>query len=159
MNAAQFPIAFCCLVLLISCPVAIADENCPRTIGANKVFAEPWPQADTWFGTEALAVMLPRDGIWPTTVPGHLIAVKLFWYSSGFEAGMERNFAGRIERIDEGPIDAVLSSPTNAGGESLGAWTILTGIDFPSAGCWRITGEYLGQSLTFVVETVDYLER
>ncbi len=85
---------------------------------------------------------------------------KVFWYSSGFEPGMERNFAGRIERIDEGgPDDAVLSGPTNAGGESLGAWTILTGIDFPSAGCWRITGEYLGQSLTFVVETVDYRER
>ena len=159
MSASQLPAVFCSIVLLSSCQIAIADENCPRTIGASKVFSEPWPQAATWFGAEALAVMLPRDGIWSTTVPGHRIAVKLFWYTTGFEPGMEQNFAGRIERIDEGPNDAVLSGPTNAGGESLGAWTILTGIDFPSAGCWKITGQYLGQSLTFVVETVDYRER
>ena len=110
MNAIQFPVAVCSVVLFISCQVANADENCPRTIGSNKVFSEPWPQADTWFGSEALAVMLAWNGIWSTTVPGHAIAVKLFWYSAGFEPGMERGFVGRIERLDEGPNDAVLSS-------------------------------------------------
>ena len=159
MRATQLLTVICSLVLLTSFQFATADENCSRTIGANKVFSEPWPQAETWYGSEALAVMLPKDGIWPTTVPGHLIAVKLVWYSSGFKPGMERDFAGRIERIGDGPNDAVLSGPTNAGGESLGAWTIMTGVDFPSEGCWRITGEYLGQSLTFVVESFDYRER
>jgi hypothetical protein len=32
---------------------------------------------------------------------------------------------------------------------------MLVGIDFPSLGCWQIAAEYLGQSLTFVVKTVD----
>jgi hypothetical protein len=32
---------------------------------------------------------------------------------------------------------------------------MLAGIDFPSAGCWRLTLNYLGQSLGFVVETLD----
>ncbi len=51
-----------------------ALESCPRTIGSPKVFSEPWPQADTWFGTEALAVILPKNGVWPTTKPGHQTA-------------------------------------------------------------------------------------
>lgn len=140
---------------------AVADD-CPVTIGANKVFAAPWPQADTWYGTEALAVILPEDGIWSTTRPGHSISVKLFWYSAGFRPHMERHFTGRVERLDAGPNDAVISRATNAYAESLGGWTILTGIDFPSIGCWRITGDYLGQSLSFVVETIEhdeYLDR
>lgn len=47
----------------------------------------------------------------------------------------------------------------NAGAHSLGGWTMLAGIDFPSAGCWRLTLNYLGQSLWFVVETVDQATR
>jgi len=150
MHTFRLPVRICSVALLVSCQIANADENCPRTIGTDKVFSEPWPQADRWFGSETLAVMLPKNGIWPTTVPGHLIAVKLFWYSAGFQPGMERDFVGRIE----GPNDAVISRPTNAGLAN-DVWTILTGIDFKSAGCWRIIGKYQGQSLEFVVETVD----
>jgi hypothetical protein len=36
---------------------------------------------------------------------------------------------------------------------------MLTGIDFPMAGCWEITGRYLGQELRFVVETVQSAPR
>ena len=157
MNPLRLPVCICSMALLVSCQIAMADDNCSRTIGADKVFSEPWPQADTWFGSEALAVLLPEDGIWPTTVQGHLIAVKLFWYSAGFQPGMERDFIGRIERLDEGPNDAEISRPTNAGLAN-DVWTILTGIDFKSAGCWRITGEYQGQSLEFTVQTVDHTE-
>lgn len=157
MNTFRHLIGICSVVLLVSCQLAKTDESCPRTLGADKVFSEPWPQADAWFGSEALAVLLPEDGIWPTTVEGHLIAVKLLWYSAGFQSGMERDFVGRIERLDDGPNDAVISRPTNAGLAN-DVWTILTGIDFKSSGCWRITGEYRGQSLEFVVETVDHRE-
>jgi hypothetical protein len=38
----------------------------------------------------------------------------------------------------------------------LGGWTMLAGIDFPSIGCWRLNLGYLGQSLSFVVETHDW---
>ena len=134
---------------------AHAEDSCPSTVGSDNVFLEPWPQADSWYGSESLAVILPRSGIWPTTYEGRAISVKLFWFSSGFQPGMERDFVGRIERLDEGPNDAAISSPTNAGlGDEV--WTILTGVDFKSEGCWRITGEYRGQALEFVVRTVDY---
>lgn len=145
------------VVFLVGSQLAVAGDDCPRTVGADKVFAEPWPQATNWFGSESLAVILPKDGIWPTTVPGHLIAIKLFWYTVDVRPGMERDFVGRIERIDEGPNDAVISPPTNAGLAN-DVWTILTGVDFKSAGCWRIIGEYRGQSLEFVVETINHTE-
>lgn len=153
----SFRLIICVVALLGFGHLAYADGSCPRTIGADKVFQGPWPQSGTWFGSDALAVMLPDNGIWPTTVEGHLIAVKLFWFSAGFEPGMERDFVGRIERLDGGPDDASISPPTNAG-LSNDVWTILTGLDFKSAGCWQITDEYRGQSLAFVVETIDYSE-
>lgn len=152
-------------VLLATSHSVVADESCPRTIGADRVFAEPWPQAKTWFGSESLAVMLPKDGVWPTTVPGHLIAVKLFWYSKefqavadqGFGSGSHLGFNARIKRLDSGPADAEISGPNWAGQGGLGDnWTILTGVDFQSAGCWEITGEYRDQSLSFVVETIEH---
>ncbi len=157
MNGLRVPLIMFCVALLVICQFARADENCPRTTFADKTFSEPWPQEFSWFGSEAFAAAFPKNGIWPTTAPGRGIAVKLFWYPPGFEPGMEQNFVGRIERLDDGPNDAVISPPTNAGlaGD---VWTILTGIDFKSEGCWRVTGEYQGQSLEFVVETVDYHE-
>ncbi len=167
MNTRELPLVGCVVVLMSSCQTVNADENCPRTLGADKVFSEPWPQAETWFGSDALAVILPKDGIWPTTVPGHLIAVKLFWYSrefqavaeQGFDGGAHLGFEARIRRLDSGTSDAEISGPNWAGLGGLGDnWTILTGIDFPSPGCWEITGYYRDQSLTFVVEAVDYTE-
>jgi hypothetical protein len=83
MSACGFRQVICSIAVLAVTQICNADEGCPRTIGANEVFLEPWPQAETWFGSESLAVILPQDGIWPTTVPGHLISVKLFWYSVG----------------------------------------------------------------------------
>jgi hypothetical protein len=68
-------------------------------------------------------------------------------------------FRARIRRLDEGPNNAKIPGPSWAGLGGLGEnWTILTGIDFPSAGCWEITGEYLNQSLTFVVEAINHIE-
>jgi hypothetical protein len=32
---------------------------------------------------------------------------------------------------------------------------MLVAVEFPSAGCWEITGEYLGQKLSFVVEAAS----
>lgn len=157
MNAISLWLHIFVVALLGFAQFAEAEERCPRTIGAENVFSEPWPQSETWFGSESLAVILPEKGFWPTTAEGHLIAVKLFWYIADFQPGMESDFVGRIERIDDGPNDATISASTNAGLAN-DVWTVLTGVDFNSAGCWRITGEYRRNSLDFVVETVPGTE-
>jgi hypothetical protein len=56
------------------------------------------------------------------------------------------------KRLDGSSPPADISAATNAGGPSLGGWTMLVMVEFPSSGCWEITGEYLGQVLDFVVE-------
>ena len=136
----------------LSCSAALADSSCPRTGGSNAL-GSPFPTSEHWYGTESFAVQLPPGGTWSTTAPGALIAVKLFWWSAGFKPGMESNLSVELRELNGAAADAVVSRPTNARAESLGGWTMLTGIDFPTAGCWEITGRYLGQELRFVVET------
>lgn len=139
---------------LLGPAAAAAEFTCPRTAG-YKALGPPLPKSANWYGSEALAVQLPQTGTWPTTAPGALISVKLFWWSAGFRPGMESNLNVTIRELSGAEVTAEVSKPTNAHAASLGGWTMLTGIDFPQPGCWEITGEYLGQSLSFVVETVQ----
>jgi len=132
---------------------ATAQVACPRTVG-TKSLGPPFPDSGDWYGSESFAVQLSPDGTWPTTAPTARIAVKLFWWSSGFKPGMESNLIVTLKELNGAAVNAVVSRPTNAHAESLGGWTMLTGIDFPDPGCWEITGRYLGQELKFVVETV-----
>ena len=133
---------------------AVAEFTCPRTTG-HKAVGPPLPKSGNWYGSEALAVQLPQTGTWPTTAPGAQISVKLFWWSAGFRPGMESNLNVTIKELSGAPVTAEISKPTNASASSLGGSTMLTGIHFPQPGCWEITGQYLGQSLSFVVETVQ----
>lgn len=144
------------------------DGGCPVTRGTDGLLE---PDSRNLYGSEALAVALPADGTWAVTAPNARIAVKLFWRSAGFRPGMEQHLKVGIENLNGGLNDAVVKGVTNANSvpedlekaqsddEWQDGWQMLIGIDFPSPGCWEITGEYLGQSLTFVVETVDYSER
>ena len=131
--------------------VCLAEDACPRTVGSAELSG--------WYGGESFAAQLPADGVWPTTVPGHLIAVKLVWRSAGFKPGMESNLHVTMKRFNGGDADAITLRSTGAYHESFGGWAMMTGIDFPSAGCWEITGRYLGQELRFVVETVPSTSR
>ncbi len=146
------------LVGLVATPCIAEDRpantSCSVTIGTNSLGA-PFPEFQNWYGSEALAVVLAEDGRWAITSPGSRIAVKLFIWSVGYKPWMETNLSVRIESLSGGPNDASVKDITNAKSPSLGGWTMLAGIDFPSVGCWRLTLDYLGQSLSFVVETYD----
>lgn len=145
------------LVVLLPMPGHAAETTtCPTTVASQEfrgpVDASPGTQ---WYGTDALAVMLPTDGIWPTTKAGNLIAVKLFWWSEGFEPGMEN--ALHVELTDLAAPDAhpKTLAATNAKAKSLGGWAMLTGIDLPHAGCWRISARYHREELSFVIQAID----
>ena len=138
--------------------MAVAATSCARTAGSNSL-GSPLPSSGQWYGGESFAVQLPENGIWPTTPGGAQLAVKLFWWSAGFKPGMESNLTVTLKELRGAPMSAVVSEPTNAYAESLGGWTMLTGIDFPAPGCWEITGRFLGQELKFVVETVESAAR
>lgn len=136
----------------LSCSVAAAQGSCLRTTEFTAL-GSPLPSSHRWYGSESLAVQLPPNGVWPSTEPGAQAAVKVFWWSAGFRPGSESKLSVSIKELNGAPLGAVVSRATNARAESLGGWAMLTGIDFPAAGCWEITGRYLSQELTFVVET------
>jgi hypothetical protein len=149
-----------------------AGADCPRTTDADPLFGAAYPG---WYGSEAFAVAAPAGGIWPTTKPGDLISVKLPWRSAGYVAGSESNLKVTIENLGGGtvsaraygpsnmyPADGITGSPSPEKMQEIirdmhlypDRWRMLTGMYFPDAGCWRINATYLGQTLSFVVETV-----
>jgi hypothetical protein len=126
--------------------------DCLTTTPAGQIFGKPFPSSDRWYGSESLAVMLPQDGIWRGMGPEHHYRDKLFWWSYGFKPGGESNFKVSARNLSDSSLAAEISAPTNAHAPSLGGWTMLVAVEFPTAGCWEITGDYLGQRLSFVVE-------
>jgi hypothetical protein len=99
-----------------------------------------------------LAVMLPVEGIWRGLGSRYRFREKLFWWSSGFKPGLESNLRVSARKLDGSGARGDISPPTNAHAPDLGGWTMLVMVEFPSPGCWEITGQYLGQTLKFVVE-------
>lgn len=142
---------FLAFVTVTCSSVCLAEDTCPRTVGSDDL--------SRWYGTESFAVQLPDGGVWPTTAPGNLIALKLVWRSAGFRPGLEANLDVTVKPLNGAPANAVVLGTTNAKQESFGGWAMMTGIDFPNAGCWEVTGRYLGQELRFVVETVQSASR
>jgi hypothetical protein len=125
--------------------------TCLATPPSGVTLGNPFPSSEHWFGSESLAVILPPDGVWRGMGPEHRYRNKLFWWSYGFRPGSESNLVVRGRRLDDKSPPADISRATNAHSPSLGGWTMLVAVEFPSSGCWEITGEYLGQKLSFVV--------
>jgi hypothetical protein len=152
--------AFLLTVASVACCVATSAEaadapECLSTGASGAVLPEPFPASERWYGSETLAVMLPDGGIWRGMGAQHRYRDKLFWWSYGFRPGSESYLSVRGQGLDDDSPPASISRATNAHSLSLGGWTMLVAVEFPSAGCWEITGEYLGQELSFVVNVLE----
>jgi hypothetical protein len=136
---------------------AVADmaTQCPINYPTDRLLGPDYPASGNWFGSDELAVNLPNYGIWSVTKKDHLIAIKLFWRSAGFEPGMEKGLDVSVRNVNDPVHTAVVTPPTNAYAPDLGGWAMLVGIDFQGTGCWEITGTYEEQTLSFVVQTVE----
>jgi hypothetical protein len=166
---------FATLMLSVVIPIAASATNgsevpasCPVTRPSAPAFIPPGPYPKTapssprwfWHGTPGLWTMLQADGVYTgmtaasTQVPGEISTRnKSFWWSPGFNPMWTPEPTLKIERRrldDEAPV---LAQPrvTNAHHESFGGWTMLTMLEFPTLGCWEVTGSYGGDSVTFVV--------
>jgi len=145
------------LVLLAPSAAVQATEKvtCPRTTGSLTIPGSMFPSAGNWFGSNALAVLTSDDGSWFGLGPKYDYREKLWWYSAAFEPGMESQMTVTGRRLDVDSLPARVTRTTNAQGMGGGGWAMLMLVEFPSAGCWELTGEFQGQRLTFVVETRD----
>lgn len=134
---------------------ADAATSCPRTITSGEVFSKPFPTSDNWYGSESLAVILHPNGYWWGMGPQLNYRDKLYWWSYGFRPGSEVHLHITGRRVDGNAPPASISRASSAYAPDLGGWAMLVAVEFPNAGCWEISGEYLGQRLTFVVEVAD----
>lgn len=137
-------------------PGTVPDEpsaSCPVTGPQNPRFIPPSlysPDAPWenyfWFGSPSLWAMLPSDGIWRGSIH------KVFWWRDGYVWNEEPQPALTVtaERLDAAVPPVIVSRATNAYAGDIGS-AMLVGVDFPTGGCWKITGQYKGAELGFVV--------
>jgi len=103
-----------------------------------------------WFGSEKLAALIPHNGRWVGMGKEHGYRDKFWWWHSGFDARSrsEEFLSLTVENLESGET-FTLNNATNAStGSDNYEWnSMLFGMEFPSAGCWQITGIHKEQNL------------
>ena len=134
-----------------SCPVTVPQDpsfTAPPPYSPNSPFA-----SNFWYGSNSLWTDLPGDGIWydlPLNSNGY--TQKIFWWNESYawneEPQPELTVTG--ERLDATSPPLIVGRATNAYASDIGS-AMLVGVDFPTLGCWKITGKYKGAELSFVI--------
>ena len=132
---------------------------CPVTRPPEVRFIPPGPYSEwpalgyAWYGTDALWTAIPNNGEWaglPHNPPGY--TQKVFWWREGYfwtdEPEPKLTVTGR--RLDAPAPPLVVSKATNAFAADIQS-AMLVGVDFPTLGCWEISGVYADAKLDFVV--------
>jgi hypothetical protein len=137
-----------------------SPSDCPVTTPGEVAFKAPEPYSTQapwkgffWHGSRELWTALRTDGIWaglPDNPEG--FTQKIMWWSDKFVLKDENEPAlvvsGRRLDAEAPPLKSY--GATNAFADDIGE-AMLTSVDFPTLGCWEITGRYKEAELTFVV--------
>jgi hypothetical protein len=120
--------------------------------------ASPPDERYAWFGTPELWTMLDLDGeVVDAANTAFPVGVKVFWWSSNW-AGMREDQEPALSvvatRLD-GPGTVTADHATNASAASLGGEAMLTGIEFPTPGCWQLTAQYGDAALSYIAWITD----
>lgn len=133
---------------------------CAVTVAQPPYFVppEPWPatpptvvliHAGHWYGTEELWTSIPATGA-TLYAPGD----KLFYWSRHFMTASDDfgqpELSVTARRLD-GDAPTVTAPPANNGGRADTGTFMVTGLTLPTPGCWEITAEYRGATLSYVV--------
>jgi hypothetical protein len=139
---------------------SIPPADCPVTTSKDASFKAPEPQAAIapwpdifWYGTEGLWTALHDHGVWeglPKNPDGY--TQKIMWWSSLYvlKDELEPALVVSAQRLDGDAPPFKFHGATNAFAEDIGD-AMLTGVNFPTEGCWEVTGQYKKSGLTFVV--------
>jgi len=139
------------------------SETCPVTRPPDPPFVPPAPypakppsEHQFWFGTQRLWTLLPVDGTWrglrpysPTT-PG--FRQKVFWWRKDYDCWEDPKPELTVEakRLDAAAPSFFIPRATSGYEQHLKSF-MLVGADFPTRGCWEVTGRFKGDELSFVV--------
>ncbi len=128
------------------CPVTVVESD-----GIGGAFDAP--PGMIWFGSDSLAVLMRRDGVWHGMGASRRYRDKQWWWSEGFDPLFDKAPLEVTAKRLDGAERVSFGKATNASGDVWRGALMLVGAGFPVHGCWEITGRYLGQSLSFVVHT------
>lgn len=138
---------------------SVPPPDCPVTVPQESPFVPPPPYdrlgfvGEFWYGSNALWTAVRRDGTWsalPHNPGGY--TQKVFWWREGYSISEEPEPALTVtaERLDGEAPSIKGSKATNASASDIGS-AMLLGMDLPTLGCWRITGNYGEEELSFVM--------
>ncbi len=136
--------------------------SCPVTRAPDVPFVPPSPYPSEpparyvdqfWYGAPELWTMLGPGVAW-SDLPqdGHGFTEKIFWWSQDFDVNVEPYPAFTVigERLDAPSSPLILSEKATNASADFGT-AILTGVNIPTLGCWKITGKYKDAELSFVI--------
>ncbi|HUE98657.1 MAG TPA: hypothetical protein VMN99_05345 [Anaerolineales bacterium] len=133
------------------------SAECPLTVPQEPLFTPPSPYSDLgfkgdfWYGSNSLWTAVPQSGVWaglPHNPEGY--TQKVFWWRDGYVWNEEPDLVVTGERLDTPAPPLIVSEATNAYASDIGS-AMLVGVDFPTLGCWKITGKYADAELSFVI--------
>ncbi len=133
--------------------------NCPVTTPPDPPFIPPAPYPQSppgdyfWYGGASLWTALPQNGVWadlPHNPEGY--TQKVFWWREGYSwtEEPEPKLLVTGQRLDTPAPPPNVSRATNAFAADIQS-AMLVGVDFPTPGCWEISGHYADADLSFVI--------
>jgi hypothetical protein len=134
-------------------------KNCPVTLPQEPLFTPPAPYSklgwygDFWYGSNALWVALPQNGVWsglPHNSEGY--TQKIPWWREDYSWTEEPEppLVVSGERLDAKAPPLNASTANGSYATDMGS-AMMMGVDFPTLGCWKVTGRYKDAELSFVV--------
>jgi hypothetical protein len=97
--------------------------------------------------------MPASDGVWRGVESSQGVFDKVFWWSTSWEWRTDHrpDLSVTFRALDGSVPPVTISGATNAHTEDDIKHAMLVGLGLPTTVCWEITGEYKGQSLSYVV--------
>jgi hypothetical protein len=132
-------------------------ETCAVTNPLDHPFVPPWPYRASsgvnWFGTDRFWTLLPADATWGQ-------GEKTFWFRQEWGRHKDRDqwipekdaakLTVSARRLD-GPAPPPEVLKANSSYREDWKRFLVGGINFPTPGCWEVSGRYESDELTFVV--------
>lgn len=144
---------------------SVWPKSCPVTVPGKDAFIPASEAPDgplsvyeaVWYGTPDLWTMLDPNGlVWrdlPVGADGALTQ-KTLWWSEHLSSESSAEITLSAEHLDGSAPTVEVSGPGGASSSpsspSFGSFMVV-GFELPQPGCWKITTEYQGATLSYIV--------
>ena len=147
------------LILVGSIDLCVAQE-CPVSVAQIEEFEGTLKSSVThgWHGNENLAALIPADGRWIGMGASYNYRDKFWWWQKGFSARVHPDSALNVSATKLDGSGVQFEAPKATSGYDPNWDAMLVLMEFPSPGCWQVTGVYKGSKLTVTLEVGDDID-